>query len=189
MFCMLWITLNSQQISSWEQVFHQLRMKFPQMSLQDYVKFVYLGTYGNYHMLMNPTAARKYLEKEYSSLQPVEGNLLMCISPDSSWWLLDLQVARFHGIPVGNIWNAMKISSRQIFPHRERLLEGIDHLRLYTNSLQSAYIDSVLGVLHSTPDSTLPFLIFHHSPEFIRQYHPSYRVIHRTALGIFQNCE
>lgn len=147
---------------------------YPQLELQDLMKFLYQSSFGCEHLLSNPDTVKKRIQQE------LDAKLDTCNSIE----YLDGDYVRLHlnyGLSVNTLSTLFILSSQQ-----EK--NGIEQLE---NKLQT--------LLDLIQDNTLPFSLelskdillkwkkegypaIHHSNTFNQLYHPSYRLIHKRYV-------
>ena len=147
---------------------------YPQLELQDLMKFLYQSSFGCEHLLSNPDTVKKRIQQE------LDAKLDTCNSIE----YLDGDYVRLHlnyGLSVNTLSTLFILSNQQ-----EK--NGIEQLE---NKLQT--------LLDLIQDNTLPFSLelskdillkwkkegypaIHHSNTFNQLYHPSYRLIHKRYV-------
>ena len=142
--------------------------RYPLMTEEDVVKFVFQGMLGVGHLIASEEAALKRLHEEMAGLAPESREpLVEWISPD--WFRMNLRAAKAKGIDEAVISGMVCRSARRAplsFSRRDVYdfcvgLEGSDRMR--------AAAERVLD------DAWLPS----HSRQYREAYHPAYRVLYR----------
>ncbi len=154
--------------------------KHPSMQPQDVVKMCYQAAYGAEHMLLDPDRARTYLEAEYATVTPQEGDLYEAISPTVS--RVNLAVWKQRGYPLAPLFQLfLSASSRGATP---------------SGGLET-YLQIVEGRMDVLPFSRETWQNFitiyrqadyppvHHSESYRDAEHPAYRIVDYPLLQAF----
>lgn len=160
--------------------YHLLR--YPHLRVQDAYKMLYQGEFGVGHLLGDGRGARQYLMEELATMDTADRGeeLLEPVSPDGSMVRVNLRPFRRLGLSPDVLVGAMLATVAETRGDTSRFL-----------SVWEQFAGIVRGGSFSPEDlrvwdervrrRELP--VAHHSPEYVREYQPAYRVCLRSAIS------
>ncbi|GAB4169668.1 MAG: hypothetical protein Kow00108_03380 [Calditrichia bacterium] len=178
------ISCASETGSEWETIFTTIQKKFPHAPVHDVVKLLYIGQFGNNHLLQDSTRAKAYFDSEWKSINPDTGMILLPLRPDSVWFLMDMKVAKFQHYKSEDLWKVIKNSARHSLPDTGGFIQAIHNYKQYAltkgnlTDKEIQYLDSLTRKIPSS---------IHHSKEFKLKFNPAYRIIHKKEWYMFTN--
>ena len=147
---------------------------YPQLELQDLMKFLYQSSFGCEHLLSNPDTVKKQIQQE------LDTKLDTCNSIE----YLDGDYVRLHlnyGLSVNTLSTLFILSSQQEKNGKEQLEEKLQILidMISNKELPFPLNNAKLTLLKWKEDG---YPAIHHSNTFNQLYHPSYRLIHKKYV-------
>ena len=147
---------------------------YPQLELQDLMKFLYQSSFGCEHLLSNPDTVKKRIQQE------LDAKLDTCNSIE----YLDGDYVRLHlnyGLSVNTLSTLFILSSQQEKNGKEQLEEKLQILidMISNKELPFSLNNAKLTLLKWKEDG---YPAIHHSNTFNELYHPSYRLIHKKYV-------
>lgn len=147
---------------------------YPQLELQDLMKFLYQSSFGCEHLLSNPDTVKKQIQQE------LDAKLDTCNSIE----YLDGDYVRLHlnyGLSVNTLSTLFILSSQQEKNGKEQLEEKLQILidMISNKELPFSLNNANLTLLKWKEDG---YPAIHHSNTFNELYHPSYRLIHKKCV-------
>ena len=147
---------------------------YPQLELQDLMKFLYQSSFGCEHLLSNPDTVKKRIQQE------LDTKLDTCNSIE----YLDGDYVRLHlnyGLSVNTLSTLFILSSQQEKNCKEQLEEKLQILidMISNKELPFSLNNAKLTLLKWKEDG---YPAIHHSNTFNELYHPSYRLIHKKYV-------
>ena len=145
---------------------------YPQLELQDLMKFLYQSSFGCEHLLSNPDTVQKQIQQE------LDTKLDTCNSIE----YLDGDYVRLHlnyGLSVNTLSTLFILSSQQEKNGKEQLEKKLQTLMISNKELPFSLNNAKLTLLKWKEDG---YPAIHHSNTFNELYHPSYRLIHKKYV-------
>lgn len=147
---------------------------YPQLELQDLMKFLYQSSFGCEHLLSNPDTVKKQIQQE------LDTKLDTCNSIE----YLDGDYVRLHlnyGLSVNTLSTLFILSSQQEKNGKEQLEEKLQILidMISNKELPFSLNNAKLTLLKWKEDG---YPAIHHSNTFNQLYHPSYCLIHKKYV-------
>lgn len=147
---------------------------YPQLELQDLMKFLYQSSFGCEHLLSNPDTVKKQIQQE------LDTKLDTCNSIE----YLDGDYVRLHlnyGLSVNTLSTLFILSSQQEKNGKEQLEEKLQILidMISNKELPFSLNNAKLTLLKWKEDG---YPAIHHSNTFNQLYHPSYLLIHKKYV-------
>ncbi len=147
---------------------------YPQLELQDLMKFLYQSSFGCEHLLSNPDTVKKQIQQE------LDTKLDTCNSIE----YLDGDYVRLHlnyGLSVNTLSTLFILSSQQEKNGKEQLEEKLQILiDMISNKELPFSLNNAKPTLLKWKEDGYPAI--HHSNTFNQLYHPSYRLIHKKYV-------
>ena len=155
--------------------------RYPHLRVQDAYKMLYQGEFGIGHFLGDGQGARRYLLEELATMDTADRgeDLLDPVSPDGRMVRVNLRPFRRLGFSPEALLGAM--------------LATVAETRGDTAHFVSVW-EEFAGLARNGPFSTEELRVWdervrrrdlpvaHHSPEYVREYLPAYRVCLRSAI-------
>lgn len=156
--------------------------RYPHLEIQDLYKLVYQGTLGPAHVVSDPAAARRWLEREISELgdAPVVP-VVERLPPDGRLVRVNLRPYLDAGGDPDRLLEAFVETAKQAWGSLEILRQNWSEVTSLAES----------GELPFPPDSLIAYFVrqesdgfpaVHHSPNYQTMYRPAYRVVLRPLL-------
>ena len=147
---------------------------YPQLELQDLMKFLYQSSFGCEHLLSNPDTVKKQIQQE------LDTKLDTCNSIE----YLDGDYVRLHlnyGLSVNTLSTLFILSSQQEKNGKEQLEEKLQILiDMISNKELPFSLNNAKPTLLKWKEDGYPAI--HHSNTFNQLYHPSYHLIHKKYV-------
>ncbi len=159
--------------------YHLLR--YPHLRVQDAYKMLYQGEFGIGHLLGDGQGARRYLLEELATMDTADRGeeLLEPVSPDGEMVRVNLRPFRRLGHSPEALLGAMLATVAETKGDTARFVSVWDEFaRLARNGPFSA--EELRAWDERVRRRDLP--VAHHSPEYVREYLPAYRVCRRSAI-------
>jgi len=156
--------------------------RYPKMKIEDFTKFLYLGTMGNSHMVEDIDSTRRKLSFELLSViardeEPIYDEL----TPDGDMIKLNLRPYKDKNGTSDLLLSAMVDTSETFSPQPDKFKELCSELLDLTKSKVLPFTQkSVKEFLPKLDDAN--FSPIHHTKEFKDLYRPAYRVIKRSIF-------
>ncbi len=174
------LSVTGCAMTGMQEIFIQHFDKYPEMEIKDYYKLLYQAEFGVKHLLVDTVKSKTYLIKELNSIEPKDENLYEYISNDKNIIRLNLNSAKFRGIPVDVIFNAMKLSAEEINGNETKFFEKWHELKELVKAKKiNLGMEKIIG--YETGFSS-PLREEHHSEQFVKLYAPHYRVVLKTIF-------
>lgn len=157
--------------------------RYPAMQLQDVYKLIHQAALGSEHALRDLEMARQRLAGEWAGA-PEESSapLLEPLSEETGIVRVHLGPYKAAGGDPASLLQAFVRTARE-HPRQPALLES--YWAVAVDLATNGKIPfSAAGLLEFfAPLQTQGFPAVHHSPAYVRLYHPAYRVIQKEYLG------
>ncbi len=162
------LTLKLQCAESMKSLLRLQQKRYPLMTEEDVVKFVFQGMLGVGHLISSEEKALAYLHAEMAGLEP-DGSEPLTESLSPEWFRLNLRAALSNGIGEKDICRRLIRSSRRrpLSFTRQNVYNFC--VKLNDSEKMKTAAARVLD------DNWLPG----HSERYREAYHPAYRVLHR----------
>ncbi len=161
--------------------------QYPAAQVEDYVKFLYQRTFGAEHLLLDPSAGEKFLQKEWEH-----------VTPDPQMPLTDPlspKVARLHLAPAKAFLPLSTVLALFLLASSDALPQGCatDQMAKFRHSLALLETLSESDQLPLEIGQVRQFLAeytaagcpaLHHSPRFRETYRPAYRLIPGDCVAL-----
>jgi len=171
---------ESGMMPTWEEVARLHFLRYPAMEAADLYKLVAQGVSGTRHLLVDPDAARRYLQQELAGVEPEDGPLCEAISPGGKVLRVHLAPFKALDLSVESLFAAMSESAAEVGGGAaEFAIAWRQMIRLARRSripVPAAELVRLAGVPFD------PLAWTHHSAAFERLYRPHYRVVTRKAF-------
>ena len=154
----------------------------PGLQPLDVYKLLYQGLFGPEHLLADPNAAKKYLEKEWLSVDAdKKEELLEPVSLDESLVRVNLRPFKFRQLDINSLWTAFVNSAKMQRP------EKIEIAKLWTKfekfcqqeNLEFDY-NNVVKFGKEMENKNYPPA--HHSLLYREKNWPAYRVVRKKEI-------
>lgn len=154
--------------------------KYPHMMPSDAIKIVYQSVFGPAHMIYDKDAAFQYLVKEYNSCKQIIAPL--CDPLGGGLVRVNLNALDASGVSLQNVFDAFVATANEVkgtVEEFERQLELLCELAK----------EGVFGFTYEELENYLceyrkaGYPLIHHSEEYKKIYHPSYRVVMKELLS------
>ncbi len=165
---------------TWEEVARFHLMRYPAMEAADLYKLVAQGVSGTRHLLVDPDAARRYLERELAEVEPMDGPLCESISPQGLVLRVHLAPFKTFGLSAESLFAAAKESAAEVRGGAEEFVVAWRHMIRLAQRRRIPLPAAELVRLAGVPFDPLAWT--HHSDAFERLYRPHYRVVTRKAF-------
>lgn len=151
-------------------------VNFPEMEVQDAVKFLYQHYMGPGHLISEETAALSRLKEEWDTLIS-DPDAPLCHSLGNGLCRLNLNVCKAKGLSLDTISRLFILTARQFAPDSEGLEQSLE--LVYALPFPR---DKVSEYLRHYRAQNCPMVS--HSPRFRQQYHPFYRIVLEYYVNI-----
>ena len=159
--------------------YHLLR--YPHLRVQDAYKMLYQGEFGIGHLLGDGRGARQYLMEEIATMDTADRGeeLLEPVSPDGHMVRVNLRPFRRLGLSSEVLLGAMLATVAETKGDTSRFVSVWEQFVVIARS--GPFSPEDLRVWDErVRRRDLP--VAHHSPEYVREYLPAYRVCLRSAI-------
>ena len=171
-----------------EQAFVAERTRYARASLIDVYKFFFQGAFGPGHMVPDAAAARQYLEHELAAATEFDTPLCYAVGYEKEYYRVNLKAIRQEKISSEDLLHAFVASANAAVP--PSLEEWKKEWQVILQAI-AKHRASIAGFAEDQArlDDMLDrgALVVHHSEIFETEYHPHYRVIHRSHMEKFSN--
>ncbi len=162
------LAVKIQCAEEMKNLLHVQKKRYPLMTEEDVVKFVFQGMLGVGHLIKSQDEALAYLHKEMETLEPdADEPLTERVSPE--WFRLNLRAAKARGMTEDDIvyWLCRSAKKKPLSFTRQNVYNFC--LKLNSSDRMKAAAEKVLD------ENWLPS----HSEQYRNAYHPAYRVLHK----------
>jgi hypothetical protein len=156
--------------------------RYPKMKIEDFVKFLYLGTMGNSHIIDDINAVKRKLSFELLSVIARDDEpMFEELTPDTDMIKLNLRPYKDKNGTSDLILSAM-LETAETFEQQP------DRFKEYCGELLKLTKDKVLPFTQKAVKEYLALLEnpkfspIHHSEEYKELYRPAYRVIKKSIF-------
>lgn len=155
---------------------------YPRMNAQDLYKLLYQCAMGNGHFISDSSSARNYLEKEFAEIPPNKNHpILEPVSPDGKIVRLNIASYKARGGAVEPLFEAMMSTNESFKPDTSILIKSMKKTRELAKQdifiLKYTEVDSFFREMER-----MKYPAIHHSDDYRQAYHPSYRILLRSAI-------
>lgn len=155
--------------------------KHPSMQAQDVIKLCYQAAFGAEHLLSDISAARRYFDAEFESVEARDGELVEMISDDVC--RVDLAVWKKRGLPPEKLFDAFAASANVSTSGGEDILVYLDVATGLVRGGECNFsFDEWESLLEKYSAAGMPAV--HHSAKYREKEKPSYRIVKRSLLDI-----
>ena len=163
---------RNKEVSFADCLAEQLKLRKKQQ-FRDLAKQAYQGAFGAGHAVLNRQRAWEYLSREFAGVEAGDEELFEIISPD--YCRVNLGAWKKAGLPKEWLFN-MFLASTEIYSDSAALFK--------------TYLEQIARIYPDTAAEMAEFIkhhrgeAVHHSREYIRRYHPSYRIVSTRFLTV-----
>lgn len=165
-----------------EQVLEWHIRRYPLMQPIDALKLLYQGEFGGGHLIRDPDTCLQGLREEYAHTEQVqEASLLEPLNGDVM--RVNLAALEGHGLSVEKVFQAFLASS-------EAIKGSMEHFgRAAVHAAPSGWRNAASIYFGGFDDQLFPYIAqgfppCSHSEQYRVAYHPAYRVVLRSLLGV-----
>ena len=151
-------------------------VNFPDMDVQDAVKFLYQHCMGPGHLISDEKAARARLEEEWNAL-PADPDAPLAYPLGNDLCRLNLNKCKALGLSISTVAGIFFLTAHQFSPNPQGLEESLELVR--SLPLPHKAVDDYLRQYRA---QGCPMVS--HSPRFREEYHPAYRIVSKYYVNI-----
>jgi hypothetical protein len=171
---------RNDDLTAWNNLIKEHLVLYPQMQPDDVYKLVYQGIMGPGHLGNDTTQIAFYLKDELNSIESSEDEgLFENITPDSSYIRINLKRFKYENRDPALLVKIIAQSADIPKQSRSRLV------KVWSNICRE--VENVTIPLNKTAfrqfDQFIKkndYPVIHHSPEYMQEYQPAYRVVSRA---------
>ena len=168
---------DSPEQEGLHQVVRYHMEKHPSMEIQDLYKLVFQAAMGSEHAVPNREAARRWLERELSTLTAVSQEPLSePLSPDGTLVRVNLRSFAERGGDMDLLLDAFVATAEHVSASEEKLREYWIDVEAMAESGEIPFAESELRQLFAEMESR-GFPAVHHSNTYRDHCEPAYRVV------------
>ncbi len=154
--------------------------KHPSIMPQDVAKICYQAAMGAEHLLSDTSAAKRYFDAEFETIEPRRGELFECLTGDVC--RVDLGAWKATGMPREWLFN-MFVGTATVKRGGKEILE--EYIASAEDVLKSASVrfsaEEWRGFIKNYREMGMPAV--HHSEAYRQSEKPSYRIVDRAFLS------
>lgn len=161
---------------------------YPKANLRDLYKNYFQDAYGPGHMIPDTLGAGRYLDREISQAIWKDTLLWQPMGINHDYYRVNLRLVKNGTIPrdvllQGMVESAMLARKPDIKSWEQEWAEIMNFIKVYKPDLPDLSTDEkVISDLFSESK-----VVMHHSEQYIREYQPHYRIVHRTVFERWLN--
>jgi len=171
---------RNDNLAAWNNLIKEHLVLYPRMQPDDVYKLVYQGIMGPGHLGNDTTQIANYLKDELNSIESSEDEgLFEDITPDSSYIRINLKRFKYENLDPALLVKIIAQSADIPKRARSRLV------KVWSNICQE--VENGTIPLNKTAFRQFDqfvkkndYPVIHHSPEYIQEYQPAYRVVSRN---------
>lgn len=154
--------------------------KYPFAKACDIYKILYQIYFGPAHILRNIESSRKYLDEEFDTAEPENGDVFESIDTNGEIYWLHIRRAKAHGVSIEDIWSVFSKSAEGFETNPQKFRQ--EWLKISESLKNTAFADD-LHELDNLANSENPPAV-HHSESFNKAIKPNYRIVNAKAIDV-----
>ena len=155
---------------------HEHYVNFPEMEIQDAVKFLYQRFLGPGHLISDEAAAHCRLRTEWEAV-PADADAPLALPLGNGLCRLNLSRCKAEQLSVYTIARLFILTARQVVPDREGFARSLEQIR--TLPFPPEQVDAYLADYRAQGCPMVG-----HSDRFRRRYRPAYRIVSEYYVNI-----
>lgn len=170
---------RSDDLTAWSDLVREHLVRYPQMQPDDVYKLIYQGIMGPGHLGCDTTQIALHLKEEFQAIGATDDeDFVEQIAPDSSYIRINLKRFKYENLDPALLVKIIAQSADIPKGARSRLV------KVWSNICREVEKGTI--PLNKTAFRQFDqfvkkndYPVIHHSPEYIQEYQPAYRVVSR----------